>query len=579
MNCILKSALITALNLVVIVVGAVAGSLPAGSAFTYQGQLQQSGSPANGTYDFQFSLWNALAGGSLVGATQTVSTVNVNDGLFSVALDFGASAFNGDPRWLQINVRTGAIAFTALSPRQFLAPTPYALLAGSAGAMAATNLTGTVPDARLSSNVVLLSTSPTFTGTVSAVAFQGNGAGLSNIYATLRWQEVTGTTQQAAPNTGYLANNATQVVITLPSAPAKGDVVRVTGVGAGGWKIAQNNGQFILSKNLSGFGSLWVPRQLTTRPGYAAASADGTKLVVLADHIYTSANGGLAWTAQNSTVSWNSIAASADGQKLVAGETAGLLYTSTDGGATWTPRMTGTNRNWQAVASSADGTRLLAAEAGGYLYTSTNAGVNWTARLTDTNRTWWAVASSANGTNLVAVVGGYSLGQVYVSANAGVSWTARGPDVKPWSGLASSADGSKLVGVTWPGQIWTSADYGVTWTARESERNWSSVASSTDGSKLIAAVFSLGRIYTSTDYGVTWKEQESDRSWRSVASSADGGTLVAVENEGYIYVTVSATTTGTGGALVGDQGAAVELQHIGNGQFIPLSHEGALRVQ
>jgi photosystem II stability/assembly factor-like uncharacterized protein len=550
-----------------------------GTAFTYQGQLQQSDSPANGTYDFQFGLWNDPATGSLIGATQALSAINVNNGLFTVTLDFGAGAFNGDARWLQISVRSGTNDFTALSPRQSLTPTPYALLAGTAGAVAATNLTGTVPDARLSSNVVLLSTSPTFTGTVSAVAFQGNGAGLSNIYATLRWQEVTGTTQQAAPNTGYLANNAAQVVITLPSAPAKGDVVRVTGVGAGGWKMAQNAGQSILTKNLSGFGSLWVPRQLTTRPGYAAASADGTTLVVLADRIFTSTNAGLAWAAQNSLVSWNSVAASADGQKLVAGETAGLLYTSTDGGATWTPRMAGTNRNWQAVASSADGTRLLAAEAGGYLYTSTNAGVNWTARLTDTNRTWWAVASSANGTNLVAAVGGYDLGQVYVSANAGVSWTARGPDVKPWSGLASSADGSKLVGVTWPGQIWTSSDYGVTWTARESERNWSSVASSTDGSKLVAAVFSLGRIYTSTDYGVTWKEQESDRSWRSVASSADGSKLVAVENEGYIYVTVSATTLGTGGALVGDQGAAVELQYVGNGQFIPLSHEGALIVQ
>ncbi|MGO8929775.1 MAG: hypothetical protein ACLQU3_23155 [Limisphaerales bacterium] len=40
-----------------------------GTAFTYSGQLQNNGSPANGLYDFQFSLSNAPSGGSQVGGT------------------------------------------------------------------------------------------------------------------------------------------------------------------------------------------------------------------------------------------------------------------------------------------------------------------------------------------------------------------------------------------------------------------------------------------------------------------------------------------------------------------------------
>src|SRR5829696_4895441 len=57
---------------------------PAGNAFTYQGRLTQSGSPANGQFDLQFSLYDAAAGGIQVGTTQTVLSQTVIDGLFTV---------------------------------------------------------------------------------------------------------------------------------------------------------------------------------------------------------------------------------------------------------------------------------------------------------------------------------------------------------------------------------------------------------------------------------------------------------------------------------------------------------------
>jgi photosystem II stability/assembly factor-like uncharacterized protein len=102
-----------------------------------------------------------------------------------------------------------------------------------------------------------------------------------------------------------------------------------------------------------------------------------------------------------------------------------------------------------------------------------------------------------------------------------------------------------------------------------------SAASSSDGSKLVVAV-NGGQIYTSTDSGVTWASRESNRIWRSVASSSDGSKLIATVNGGQIYTSSSTSASGTAGYLLGDPNSAVELQYIGNGQFVPLSHEGTI---
>src|SRR5580658_9694262 len=61
-----------------------------GTAFMYQGQLQQNGSPANGHYDFEFSLYTNAAGtGTQVGSTMPQTAIGVTNGLFTVTLNFG----------------------------------------------------------------------------------------------------------------------------------------------------------------------------------------------------------------------------------------------------------------------------------------------------------------------------------------------------------------------------------------------------------------------------------------------------------------------------------------------------------
>lgn len=82
-----------------------------------------------------------------------------------------------------------------------------------------------------------------------------NGAGSITISSSgggLTWTVVTGTSQAAAVNNGYIANNAGQVVVTLPATSAVGDTVAVTGINnATGWKVAQNAGNQIFFGNTS----------------------------------------------------------------------------------------------------------------------------------------------------------------------------------------------------------------------------------------------------------------------------------------------------------------------------------------
>jgi len=118
------------------------------TAFTYQGALNDHGVPANGSYDLTFTLCTNSTGPGQIGSSVTNLSVPVSSGLFTVALDFGAS-FPGADRWLEIAVRTnGGSGYVILTPRQKLTPAPYAITAANlSGSLPASQLTGPVPPA------------------------------------------------------------------------------------------------------------------------------------------------------------------------------------------------------------------------------------------------------------------------------------------------------------------------------------------------------------------------------------------------------------------------------------------------
>jgi hypothetical protein len=130
---------------------------PLGTTFTYQGQLQQDGSPVNGTCDLQFGLFDSATGGNQIGITQNVSPAPVTGGLFTVQLDFGSSAFTGDGRWLQIALRcpVGNGLYTTLTPRQPLTAPPYALYAPTAGSAGGLSCASCVTSADLAAGAVM----------------------------------------------------------------------------------------------------------------------------------------------------------------------------------------------------------------------------------------------------------------------------------------------------------------------------------------------------------------------------------------------------------------------------------------
>lgn len=88
-------------------------------------------------------------------------------------------------------------------------------------------------------------------GTQMVVANNDGVLGVQSIPVGTPWTEVTTATQALAVENGYVMNNASQVVGTLPSTAIFGAEIRIVGKGAGGWKIAQNSGQTIHFGNQS----------------------------------------------------------------------------------------------------------------------------------------------------------------------------------------------------------------------------------------------------------------------------------------------------------------------------------------
>ncbi len=124
--------------------GMLSQAVPMGTAFTYQGQLSKNGTPVTNTCDLQFRLYDAANSGTQIGSLLTKSGITVANGIFSTVLDFGAGAFDGNARWLQIGAKCGSeSSYTPLTPLQKLTPAPYALYGTFENASGVVRNTGT----------------------------------------------------------------------------------------------------------------------------------------------------------------------------------------------------------------------------------------------------------------------------------------------------------------------------------------------------------------------------------------------------------------------------------------------------
>lgn len=117
-----------------------------GTAFTYQGSLENAGIPASGLFDFRFALFDDATAGVVVGPVVCLDDVPVMAGVFTVELDFGTVFATTAERYLEIMVRDdttlacgSGVGFVLLSPRQKLTAAPIALHAASAFTLAASD--------------------------------------------------------------------------------------------------------------------------------------------------------------------------------------------------------------------------------------------------------------------------------------------------------------------------------------------------------------------------------------------------------------------------------------------------------
>ena len=131
-----------------------AASLPrmasaAPTTLTETGQLVIAGVPANGSYDFQFSLFTAASGGSQLGSTVTVLNVPVTNGVFYAEINFGTAFAGGVTSYVQTAYRTaGAGVYSIQTPRH-QAPNSafadYASLSGTTVGLQSKGVSKTAP--------------------------------------------------------------------------------------------------------------------------------------------------------------------------------------------------------------------------------------------------------------------------------------------------------------------------------------------------------------------------------------------------------------------------------------------------
>ena len=128
------STVVRRLSLVCVVVSFFALATNAQTtSFTFQRTLPNEITPATGTFEMEFRLFDAATNGMQIGTTVTIADVAVKNRAFAVPLDFGAAAFPGADRFVEISVRRWSDEpFTVIATRPQILSVPYAIRALSA---------------------------------------------------------------------------------------------------------------------------------------------------------------------------------------------------------------------------------------------------------------------------------------------------------------------------------------------------------------------------------------------------------------------------------------------------------------
>lgn len=213
---------------------------------------------------------------------------------------------------------------------------------------------------------------------------------------------------------------------------------------------------------------------------------------------------------------------STDGSKILTTADSRIIA-SDNFGTTWTPLYNAPPYTFSMVAS-ADASKLAATNYSG-LFTSTDGGLTWVPRRSDLS--FRSLASSADGSKLMGTTVGKTP-YFYRSVDSGLSWSsAEAP--ADCAHMVCSADGQRLLCTSsFADMMSHSADGGLSWNRRGIGLTWSAVATSADGSFLVAIALGDGSIWTSTNFGESWTQRNASVRFDDVTVSADGRTIAAI---------------------------------------------------
>ena len=366
-----------------------------GTAFTYQGQLQDGGNPASGTYNLTFTLFNTNTTGVAIAGPVTNNAVIITNGLFTVQVDFGPGMFTGATNWLQTGVATnGVSSFTPLTPRQQLTPTPYAIYAES---VAASGIIGTLVDAQLTHSAVTVNPGPGLSGggrvgLGNTVVLTNNGVlsvtGNADITATTVGGAVTlGDTASSADTAGTLvkrdgSGNFSAASITLDGA------LTLPAIVVGSPDIIYSDGNLLLYDDNNGnfFGGNGAGNPGTSG-FYNTANGNGA-LAFNGIGSYNTANGSQALFfnsggSDNTAVGFETLSYNSGGSDNTANGYE-ALYSNTNGTFNTANGSQALHANTSGSENTADGGFVLYNNTGGIdntangygaLYSSTNGSV------------------------------------------------------------------------------------------------------------------------------------------------------------------------------------------------------------
>lgn len=189
---------------------------PAPTLLTYQGRLDNNGSPANGNYDIQYRLWthpSSTLDADAAGTTQSALNQPVSDGLFTVQLQGLDDTEFDKALWIELATRPAGVGgYTTLAPRQPLTASPFAVTskyAANASSVPYTGITGNPIITDVSNDLI----------TTRRLAVGGNGTDLLNFNTHFQVNAtaaagsyggmyVNGSDSGSWPFIGYATNNS-----------------------------------------------------------------------------------------------------------------------------------------------------------------------------------------------------------------------------------------------------------------------------------------------------------------------------------------------------------------------------------